>query len=128
MRRARLRMLLMMCVARRPDFFFFFFKNPAPPKISPLPLHAALPIKQSAHDPAVEAVWQPDREVPDGDGHHHPDEHAHRRPCLFRCRRDLRCLSREAPSPPHRSSRSEEHTPELPPPCNLVCRLLLVKK
>src|ERR1035441_8852890 len=25
-------------------FFFFFLNNPAPPEISPLPLHAALPI------------------------------------------------------------------------------------
>src|ERR1022692_385761 len=25
-------------------FFFFFFNDPAPPEISPLPLHAALPI------------------------------------------------------------------------------------
>src|ERR1022692_1765508 len=28
----------------------------------------------------------------------------------------------------HRRSRSEEHTSELQSPCNLVCRLLLVKK
>src|SRR5256885_6837014 len=27
-----------------------------------------------------------------------------------------------------RGLRSEEHTPELPSPCNLVCRLLLEKK
>src|SRR5256885_3731857 len=26
------------------SFFFFFFNDPAPPEISPLPLHAALPI------------------------------------------------------------------------------------
>src|ERR1039457_6615517 len=30
--------------------------------------------------------------------------------------------------PPGRSMRSEEHTSELQSPCNLVCRLLLVKK
>src|SRR5260370_198710 len=27
-----------------PTLFFFFLKNPAPPEISPFPLHAALPI------------------------------------------------------------------------------------
>src|SRR3989454_3898363 len=32
------------------------------------------------------------------------------------------------PIPPSPPSRSEEHTSELQSPCNLVCRLLLVKK
>src|SRR6266850_5504420 len=35
---------------------------------------------------------------------------------------------RPAPLPPLRRPRSEEHTSELPSPCNLVCRLLLEKK
>src|SRR3989454_11093385 len=32
------------CVLRTFLFFFFFLNDPAPPEISPLPLHAALPI------------------------------------------------------------------------------------
>src|SRR5256886_7103201 len=30
-------------------FFFFFFNDPAPPEISPLPLHDALPISRDLH-------------------------------------------------------------------------------
>src|SRR2546426_8802004 len=33
-----------------------------------------------------------------------------------------------ARTPPSAAPRSEEHTSELQPPCNLVCRLLLEKK
>src|SRR5256885_5793326 len=46
----------------------------------------------------------------------------------------LRCATSHAavPQSPSRhryaQSRSEEHTPELQSPCNLVCRLLLEKK
>src|SRR2546429_9755890 len=43
-------------------FFFFFLNDPPPPEISPLPLHAALPIPRRAahyppvkHDPGAEA-------------------------------------------------------------------------
>ena len=39
--------------------------------------------QERADDPAPEVVGHPDREVPDGDPHHDPDEHAHRRPCFF---------------------------------------------
>src|ERR1039457_7700599 len=53
-------------------------------------------------------------------------------PCAWRARRSCfggRLLGRQ----PHveglaRESRSEEHTSELQSPCNIVCRLLLVKK
>src|SRR6202008_5208362 len=38
-------------------FFFFFLNDPAPPEISPLSLHAALPIGDSA--PGAWA-WSPD--------------------------------------------------------------------
>src|SRR5256884_337569 len=34
----------MQAMERFSFFFFFFFNDPAPPEISPLPLHAALPI------------------------------------------------------------------------------------
>src|SRR3989449_10203947 len=37
---------LRLVVLRRFSFFFFFLNNPAPPKISPLPLPAALPISE----------------------------------------------------------------------------------
>src|SRR5256885_13420508 len=34
-------------------FFFFFFNDPAPPEISPLPLHAALPISPRGPAPPL---------------------------------------------------------------------------
>ena len=34
---------------------------------------------ERADDPAPVAVGQPDREVPEGEAHHHPSEHAHQR-------------------------------------------------
>src|ERR1039457_2719224 len=37
-------------------------------------------------------------------------------------------ISSMVPNPPGNTTRSEEHTSELQPPCNLVCRLLLEKK
>src|SRR2546429_339130 len=37
----------MQAMERFSFFFFFFFNDPAPPEISPLPLHAALPISKS---------------------------------------------------------------------------------
>src|SRR5204863_288718 len=49
---------------------------------------------EGAHDPAPVPVREPDGEVPDGQAHHDPGEHAHQRalPCfLFRGRR---CLTR----------------------------------
>src|SRR5256885_15814434 len=38
----------------RSHFFFFFLKDPAPPEISPLPQHAALPIKQVKTTPPAD--------------------------------------------------------------------------
>src|SRR3954454_6042323 len=34
--------------------------------------------QERADDPTPELVWNPDREVPEGDAHHDPDEQAHR--------------------------------------------------
>src|SRR2546430_6134334 len=80
--------------------FFFFFNDPAPTEISPLPLHAALPIPE---------LEQPPLEQP-------------READLVR-----KVLVLRSGALPDRS-RSEEHTSELQSQSNLVCRLLLEKK
>src|SRR5256885_12249259 len=79
-------------------FLFFFFNDTATTEIYTLSLHDALPI------------WR-------GPGPQH------------KARRSGSGGSPTA-SPPctHTLGRSEEHTSELQSPCNLVCRLLLVKK
>src|SRR5260370_6589938 len=111
-----------------PFFFFFFLNDPAPPDISPLPLHAALPICPP---------------VP-------PAEHCTRRHGWCGCARnhlhnhyDNQRLTQPGSSCaltwPRRAGlgqplivvmvveRSEEHTSELQSHLNLVCRLLLEK-
>src|SRR5256885_1336047 len=81
-------------------FFFFFFNDTATTEIYTLSLHDALPI------------WY--RSIAYSNSFGHP--------------------SSEKPAPYISSGaastwrRSEEHTPELQSPCNLVCRLLLEKK
>src|SRR2546426_7025627 len=79
---------------------FFFFNDTATTEIYTLSLHDALPIS-----PAVAPTVTPTAHVL------FPDEP-------------------EEPPLPGRAwgGRSEEHTSELQSPCNLVCRLLLVKK
>src|SRR5256885_7184933 len=104
-----------------PSFFFFFFflNDPAPPEISPLPLHDALPI--SAGGEECDALRR-------GPG---PAERSDERADLVappwgrqrRCR-TVRVDRRDRDV----TLRSEEHTSELQSPCNLVCRLLLEKK
>src|SRR5256885_7298962 len=104
-------------------FFFFFFNDPPPPKISPLPLHDALPISEDLHCGSRSCRSRGLPAAP------------HRMPY------DRRQSSpRGAPPPPTSAPpdnslpptslcrRSEEHTSELQSPCNLVCRLLLEKK
>src|SRR5256886_6906913 len=109
-----------------PQFFFFFLNDPAPPEISPLPLHAALPFcrccssrpgarwssRRCSDSPSFPGPWRVPARVgetppiptrpwwPSGGG------------------------SKGSPS----ASRSEEHTSELQSQSNLVCRLLLEKK
>src|SRR2546426_2205054 len=111
-----------------PILLFFFLNDTPPPKISPLPLHAALPIPQE-HQLLGARVLS--RCAP-------ADDFSARR----RARRDHRLLERQlrhATESVHehlvqrqrlgdRQHRSEEHTSELQSPCNLVCRLLLEKK
>src|SRR5258707_11765128 len=82
---------------------FFFFKDTAPTEISPLPLHAALPIFDSLRRAAAFVGGEP----------------AVRRRCL------LAGLGVEVA---HDRRRSEEHTSELQSRQYLVCRLLLEKK
>ena len=55
-----------------------------PLTISPMRIAPNSAPQERADDPAPEAVRQEDREVPDGEAHHRPDEHGHQRglPCL----------------------------------------------
>src|SRR2546422_8521288 len=50
-------LFLSLCLIAR--FLFFFLNDPATPEISPLPLHAALPISGLANEPADVARFQP---------------------------------------------------------------------
>src|SRR2546425_13380004 len=81
--------------------FFFFFNDPATPEISPLPLHAALPISRHGRAPKPGFL---DRDPPGS--------------------QPRRGQGRRADDEP----RSEEHTSELQSLAYLVCRLLLEKK
>src|SRR5256885_7003677 len=78
---------------------FFFFNDTATTEIYTLSLHDALPISL--------------------DRARGVRSHRHPRPRPARGDRGRRG---------RRGPRSEEHTSELQPPCNLVCRLLLEKK
>src|SRR2546421_5652920 len=90
--------------------FFFFLNDPAPPEISPLPLHDALPIlpQQIGQEGAAERVDHADedrseeRAADRADAADHDDDEG--------------------------EDRSEEHTSELQSRSDLVCRLLLEKK
>src|SRR5256886_5313600 len=114
----------MLIVVYTHPFFFFFFNDPAPPEISTLPLHDALPISPPL----------PDGRGSPHTGREHEDEPApaHRRRPRSADRggprrgdrrdRDRSCSARAG------GERSEEHTSELQSQSNLVCRLLLEKK
>src|SRR5256886_4095132 len=104
---------------------FFFFNDPAPPEISTLSLHDALPICLESHlSPKSTTTYWPSLEV------------IRRSTPPARSRRFLAKLvaSCGANSPPMSAARSremkrsEEHTSELQSQSNLVCRLLLEKK
>src|SRR5947208_16038847 len=96
--------MLTSCV---PTPSFFFFHHPAPPEISTLSLHDALPILCTIRNCC-------------------------RRPaCSDWGRGTTESRSRHSPAPMKGmigSIRSEEHTSELQSPDQLVCRLLLEKK
>src|SRR2546427_7137403 len=105
--------------------FFFFFKDTAPPEISPLPLHDALPI--SPGPPAEPMVLR--YVSPAGTSAYRPPPAS-----AASVRSSVRSGSgtisgcwlvgwNRIAEP-----RSEEHTSELQSQSNLVCRLLLEKK
>src|SRR2546430_9160724 len=106
-------------------FFFFFLNDPAPPEISTLPLHDALPICKR---------WPKRCSMPrSGTRNGWLDcgssfaRNETRRSTRFSTSWDgssTRLAARSTPSP----LRSEEHTSELQSQSNLVCRLLLEKK
>src|SRR4051794_41448871 len=86
--------------------FFFFLNDPRPPRLSPLPLPAALPIwGEQGDDPRRSQRVGGDRIAPRGP-----------------------VLAEDQQPGAHRQPRSEEHTSELQSPVHLVCRLLLEKK
>src|SRR2546429_3206957 len=103
-------------------YFFFFLNDPAPPEISPLPLHAALPI--SGGEPRqltdgdlsqIDPAWSPDGRAVAfvQDSTETQEVRAQVRPQLY-----VLAIA----------DRSEEHTSELQSRLHLVCRLLLEKK
>src|SRR2546426_4898978 len=109
------------------NFFFFFFNDPAPPEISPLSLHDALPISDLRSLPAKDRAEA---------GHLRDDDLVRRDlhapgglPAVpsdaYPAGTDQRARAQAAPNRRDREIRSEEHTSELQSPCNLVCRLLL---
>src|SRR2546427_8125328 len=111
-----------------PFFLFFFFNNPAPPKIYPLPLHAALPIPHGVHRLRLSADHAGDDATTLPGANLGRDRlprvtgwHRRRDGLGHSCRRCRPCRL-------YRPDRSEEHTSELQSQSNLVCRLLLEKK
>src|SRR3989440_82066 len=103
---------------------FFFFNDPAPPEISPLPPHDALPIP-TIERPSPSSASSSTTSVRRTDA-----------PFTRYCPSPPRCSRRaiasveksSPPTPSAGSTRSEEHTSELQSRSDLVCRLLLEKK
>src|SRR2546426_10655260 len=86
---------------------FFFLSDTATTEIYSLPLHDALPICRGA----VPARRRPRPPAP-----------------LWRGGGGVGAGDAGGPGRAVRAKRSEEHTAEIQAPCNVVCRLLLVKK
>src|SRR2546430_11432818 len=103
-------------------FFFFFFNDPAPPEISPLPLHDALPISTSPPASRGPASACSRRRSPRAT----PSAASPSRAAARRSRAASSTTWWASRS--RRVRRSEEHTSELQSQSNLVCRLLLEKK
>src|SRR5256885_9318246 len=101
---------------------FFFFNDTATTEIYTLSLHDALPIpvarKSAASEPATIGSAS-------GRGKK-PSAATSCDSSVFMQITPANATPRCARMQP--SARSEEHTPELQSPCNLVCRLLLAKK
>src|SRR5256885_4267332 len=109
-------------------FFFFFFNDTPTPEISPLPLHAALPISLPASSLGGLRSRRAARASRPG---RHPHELRGRDGGGLHATPAARgiVIQRRAPGRgPDQFRRSEEHMSELQSPCNLVCRLLLEKK
>src|SRR5258708_27243446 len=105
---------------------FFFFNDPATPEISPLPLHAALPIGPDRAPPGASGCYPGQRtyqRAVDTGQLVDPLQAAERHGGRGRAPRRR---GRQGAQPP--GARSEEHTSELQSPDHLVCRLLLEKK
>src|SRR2546430_12165879 len=106
---------------------FFFLNDTAPPEISPLPLHAALPISMVTTPDGV-AVAGPGisvevHAVPFQCSAYPPDSIA--LPAIVE---KLPTAQMSFAPCAEIAVRSEEHTSELQSQSNLVCRLLLEKK
>src|SRR5256885_8535693 len=106
----------------------FFLNDPAPTEISPLPPHDPLPTSPIAISPApaVTAVSAPAHirsTANPGTLSGIPERSACPDSPSTGCARANPGTLSGIPE----SVRSEEHTSELQSPCNLVCRLLLVK-
>src|SRR2546429_1889597 len=108
-------------------FFFFFFNDPPPTEISPLPLHAALPISiagtccgtlQCGRAATRSRPRWPCAPPGSDSGSRTSRSRPSTATSRVICRRRGTC----------RGSRSEEHTSELQSRLHLVCRLLLEKK
>src|SRR2546427_1352073 len=108
-------------------FLRFFLNDPAPPEISPLPLHAALPIPRRTSHAATPAAAAMNSQAPSTAA----TRGASTSPAAALPKATPALASRTAPARARACgspSRSEEHTSELQSQSNLVCRLLLEKK
>src|SRR2546430_398988 len=122
-------LLFLFCIAS-PIFllFFFFFNDPAPPEISPLPLHDPLPISPpwAGRNSRLHII-----------GVSVSDTTAETTTAMVKVSANSRNMRPTSPVMNSRgmntaisdtvSERSEEHTSELQSQSNLVCRLLLEK-
>src|SRR5256885_11740589 len=113
-------------LSHRPKFAFFFFNDPAPPKISPLPLPDPFPIYPAAAQlrrgaGGGDASCDPTRGEPVAERDEARHVLAHREHARVGIGRVRELVVRLEVL----GDRSEEHTSELQSPCNLVCRLLL---
>src|SRR2546429_6385841 len=107
---------------------FFFYNDTAPPEISPLPLHAALPIWDVRRKPRPAWRRAPGlRHLADRLQRPRPD---HRQRTARPAEGGGAAAGRKASAAAEAggAARSEEHTSELQSRLHLVCRLLLEKK
>src|SRR5205807_8633785 len=103
-------------------YLIFSSTTPAPPQISPLSLHDALPISLPSPPSAapISVATSPTCT------RNSPTSTIHRSIVTAPMMGQRRPRSRTARR--RDDGRSEEHTSELQSPCNIVCRLLLEKK